>query len=41
MHATAVGGAWTFAVMTVICALSVVCLAMAFRLRARVSRTSR
>ncbi|WP_337647132.1 MFS transporter [Bifidobacterium pullorum] len=40
-HATAVGGAWTFAVMTVICALSVVCLAMAFRLRARVSRTSR
>ena len=41
MHATAVGGAWTFAVMTAICALSVVCLAMAFRLRARVSRTSR
>ena len=41
MHATAVGGTWTFAVMTVICALSVVCLAMAFRLRARVSRTSR
>ena len=40
-HATAVGGAWTFAVMTAICALSVVCLAMAFRLRARVSRTSR
>lgn len=40
-HATAVGGTWTFAVMTVICALSVVCLAMAFRLRARVSRTSR
>lgn len=41
MHATAVGGAWTFAVMTAICVLSVVCLAMAFRLRARVSRTSR
>ncbi len=40
-YATAVGGAWTFAVMTAICALSVVCLAMAFRLRARVSRTSR
>ena len=40
-HATAVGGAWTFAVMVAICALSVVCLAMAFRLRARVSRTSR
>lgn len=39
-HATAVGGAWTFAVMAAICALSVVCLAMAFRLRARVSRTS-
>ncbi|WP_291531046.1 MFS transporter [Bifidobacterium sp. UBA4282] len=37
-HATAVGGAWTFAVMTAICALSVVCLAMAFRLRGRASR---
>lgn len=40
-HATAVGGAWTFAVMVAICVLSVACLAMAFRLRARVSRTSR
>lgn len=39
-HATAVGGAWTFAVMTVICALSVVCLAMAFRLRGRASRST-
>lgn len=39
-HATAVGGAWTFAVMTAICALSVVCLAMAFRLRGRASRST-
>ncbi len=39
-HATAVGGAWTFAVMTAICALSVVCLAMAFRLRGRTSRSA-
>ncbi|QAY33900.1 MFS transporter [Bifidobacterium pullorum subsp. gallinarum] len=40
-HATAVGGAWTFAVMVAICALSVVCLAMAFRLRGRASRSTR
>ena len=39
-HATAVGGAWTFAVMVAICALSVVCLAMAFRLRGRASRST-
>lgn len=34
MHATAVGGAWTFAVMIVICVIALVSLAMAFRLRA-------
>lgn len=39
-HATAVGGAWTFAVMVAICALSVVCLALAFRLRGRASRST-
>lgn len=36
-HATAVGGAWTFAVMVAICVLSVACLALAFRLRGRAS----
>lgn len=40
-HATAVGGAWTFAVMVAICVLSVACLALAFRLRGRASRSSR
>lgn len=34
MHATAVGGAWVFAVMTVICVTGWSCLAVAFRLRA-------
>lgn len=33
-HATAVGGAWTFATMTVICLIGWCCLAMAFRIRA-------
>ena len=32
-HATAVGGAWTFAVMTVICVAAFVALAFAFRIR--------
>ena len=40
-HATAVGGAWTFAVMVAICVLSVACLALAFRLRGRASRSTR
>lgn len=39
-HATAVGGAWTFAVMVAICVLSVACLALAFRLRGRASRSA-
>ena len=34
-HATAVGGTWTFATMTLICAVALVSLAAAFRLRAR------
>ncbi|KAA8829104.1 MFS transporter [Bifidobacterium myosotis] len=34
-HATAVGGAWTFAVMIVICLIGWGCLATAFRIRAR------
>ncbi|NEG96068.1 MFS transporter [Bifidobacterium sp. SMB2] len=34
-HATAVGGAWTFAVMIVICTIALVSLACAFRIRAR------
>jgi EmrB/QacA subfamily drug resistance transporter len=34
-HATALGGAWTFAAMTVICLVGWCCLAMAFRIRAR------
>ena len=33
-HATAVGGAWTFATMTVICLIGWCCLATAFRIRA-------
>ena len=33
-HATAVGGAWTFAVITVICLIGWCCLAAAFRIRA-------
>ncbi|PJM78081.1 MFS transporter [Bifidobacterium felsineum] len=33
-HATAVGGAWTFATMTVICLIGWGCLAAAFRIRA-------
>ena len=40
MRATAVGGAWTFAVMVAICVLSVACLALAFRLRGRASRSA-
>ena len=34
-HATAVGGAWTFALMIVICLIGWGCLATAFRIRAR------
>ncbi|KAB7791458.1 MDR family MFS transporter [Bifidobacterium leontopitheci] len=34
-HATAVGGAWTFAVMTVICLTAIASLVCAFRLRSR------
>ena len=37
-HATAVGGAWTFAVMILICAVSLVSLACAFAIRARRNR---
>ncbi|PJM79223.1 MFS transporter [Bifidobacterium scaligerum] len=37
-HATAVGGAWTFATMIVICVIGWCCLATAFRIRARRSR---
>ncbi|MBW3089543.1 MFS transporter [Bifidobacterium miconisargentati] len=37
-HATAVGGAWTFATMIVICVIGWGCLATAFRIRARRSR---
>ena len=33
-HATAVGGTWTFATMTVICLIGWCCLATAFRIRA-------
>ena len=33
-HATAVGGMWTFGVMTLICAIGWACLAVAFRIRA-------
>lgn len=33
-HATAVGGMWTFGVMTLICVIGWVCLAFAFRIRA-------
>ncbi|OZG68870.1 MFS transporter [Bifidobacterium eulemuris] len=35
MHATAVGGMWTFAVMVVICVVGWACLAAAFRIRSR------
>ena len=34
-HATAVGGSWVFATMTVICVAGWLCLACAFRIRAR------
>ena len=34
-HATAVGGAWTFATMTVICLIGWSCLAAALRIRAK------
>lgn len=34
-HATAVGGAWTFATMTVICIFGWCCLATAFRIRSK------
>ncbi|WP_172144213.1 MFS transporter [Bifidobacterium panos] len=34
-HATAVGGAWTFATMTVICLIGWSCLALALRIRAK------
>lgn len=42
MHATAVGGAWTFGAMMVICVTGWLCLALAFRIRAhRASHTGR
>lgn len=40
-HATAVGGAWTFTAMTVICLIALVCLIAAFRLRASRMRMKR
>ncbi|MBT1178184.1 MFS transporter [Bifidobacterium vespertilionis] len=39
-HATAVGGMWTFGVMTLICVIGWACLAVAFRIRADRARKS-